>query len=104
MDNRIKSSLAGKPLLINWRSLKKIEKLQNMSDALVDLLSEPKKEDETIVEKLERDRQALVKNYKEAAEIMFEFTDGEPDWEDEDFPQGEMEYNQVLFMKPTVRI
>jgi hypothetical protein len=104
MDNRIKSSLAGKPLLINWRSLKKIEQLQNMSDALVDLLSEPKKEDETIVEKLERDRQALVKNYKEAAEIMFEFTDGEPDWEDEDFPQGEMEYNQVLFMKPTVRI
>ena len=104
MDNRIKSSLAGKPLLINWRSLKKIEQLQNMADALVDLLSEPKKEDETIVEKLERDRQALVKNYKEAAEIMFEFTDGEPDWEDEEFPQGEMEYNQVLFMKPTVRI
>jgi hypothetical protein len=104
MDNRIKSSLAGKPLLINWRSEKKLIQLQNMSDALVDLLSEPRKEDETMAEMLERQKQALVKNYKEAADIMFEFTDDEPDWEDEDFPQGEMEYNQVLFMKPTLKI
>lgn len=102
MDNRIKSTLAGKPLLINWRSLKKIKELQDMSEAMTKSLQEPKREDETMAEKLERDRQMLIDTYSKSAEIMFEFTDGEPDWADEDFPQGEMEYNQVLFMKPTM--
>ena len=78
--------------------------LQEMTNAMVDSLKEEKREDETIEEKLERDRQTLIENNRKASLIMFEFTDGEPDWEDDDFPQGELEYNQVLFMKPTVKI
>ena len=104
MDNRIKSTLAGKPMLINWRSLKKITELQEMEEKLLASITEEKKKGESIDEKLERDRQELNDFYKKASEIMFEFTDGEPDWEDDDFPQGEMEYNKALFMQPTLKI
>ena len=92
MDNRLKNSLGGHALRINWKTPKQVGELVEMSKAI----------------DLEWDSKQTMQNfYKPACELMFDFIDEPKDefWEDWDnFPYGEFEVLQSFFMNPTKAI
>jgi len=99
MDNRIRKSLGGIPLRINFRTPRQVENLRKKAVKFA-------KELEDIGDDVDKTNEAMAEYYKEACDIMFEFEEDLPDdfFAHEDFPQGEFEYLQVFFMSPTKAI
>lgn len=95
MDNRIVKSLGGHKLRINWRSPKKLDEVRELASKMYDDVSE--------ADSPEASNEILETYYKDSAGIMFEFEYELPEdfWSYEDFPQGEFEVLQQLFMNPT---
>jgi len=96
MDNRIRKSLGGIPLRINFRTPRQVENLRQRALEFHTQVTEAGDD-------LEASKAATQAYYKDASDLMFEFTEEVPDdfFDYEDFPQGEFEYLQQLFMNPT---
>jgi hypothetical protein len=96
MDNRIRKSLGGIPLRINFRTPRQVEELRKKAVQLG-------KDLEKAGDDVEKSNAILVQYYEDASDIMFEFEQELPDgfFGYDDFPQGEFEYLQGFFMQPT---
>ena len=109
MDDRIKSTLNGKAIKIQWRSRKKLNEVQDLASEFSEKAFDLGMKIATAKTKKTRDKlnaQAVedqIDYYLKSGAIMFEFDDGFPErewWADEDFPQGEFEAKQQLFYSP----